>query len=63
MHNLKTGFYGEILSDSALNYGTQLPLEDPRKIEIIKITGNSLTEKIIALSSDLKKRLFRSSLQ
>lgn len=55
MHNLKTGFYGEILSDSALNYGTQLPLEDPRKIEIIKITGNSLTEKIIALSSDLKK--------
>lgn len=55
MHNLKTGFYGEILSDSALNYGSQLPLKDPRGIEIMKTPESSLTEKMIALTSDLKK--------
>ncbi|CAB3775068.1 hypothetical protein LMG29542_08450 [Paraburkholderia humisilvae] len=49
--NLKTGMSGEILSDSALNYGNSLPLKDPREIEIPSTIDCSSLDSIIDQAS------------
>ena len=51
--NLKTGYHGEIISDSALNYKIALPYEDPRTLEINSIFEDEVPDNIINESASI----------